>query len=313
MTADIICIIFIFLFSFLACRNNTALVYQDCHFCRQGWNEENIPLESWIEFEHNHLQQGKLIPLGFFLRQNSSAPNCLQQLQQLQVQCIYSINSCTSAVAAPQWEGQGPTSPSYPRFHSLCCGSTGRCRGPERRAARQTCSVCRCCCTERGEETPPHRSGFHLTTSSGHSSQHQNPSGLKKKKIISNQITITFGSLLVRKMQLEEQWPHRRGEDQCCWPLLSSWRTQKPSDLVHSPCQGALCVLDFKQGLLWPTLDCRCWDDYQVLHSYMCLMTACRDTETREWHCKISYDIPSPSAGPELLGLLRCMQRENKL
>lgn len=72
--------------------------------------------------------------------------------------------------------------PSYPGFHSLCCGSTGRCRGPGRRAARQICSVCRCCCTGTGEETPPHRSGFHLTTSSGHSSQHQNPSGQIKKR-----------------------------------------------------------------------------------------------------------------------------------
>lgn len=125
-------------------------------------------------------------------------------------------NSCkcsafTPTTPAPQlWQlpnekDRAPPAPLTQGFTACVCGSTGRCRGPERRAARQTCSVCRCCCTERGEETPPHRSGFHLTTSSGHSSQHQNPSGLKKKKIISNQITITFGSLLVRKMQLEEQ------------------------------------------------------------------------------------------------------------
>lgn len=100
--------------------------------------------------------------------------------QKLQVQCISYTNSCSSA---PQGRDR-PQHPSYPGFHSLCCGSTGRCRGPGRRAARQTCSVCRCCCTGTGEETPPHRSGFHLTTSSGHSSQHQNPSGqIKKKKI----------------------------------------------------------------------------------------------------------------------------------
>lgn len=195
-----------------------------------------------------------------------------------------------------QRRGTGPqSSPSYPGFHSLCCGSTGHCRGPGRRAARQTCSVCRCCCTERAEETLPHRSGFHLTTSSERSSQHQNPSGQKNSNLKKSNHHHCW------QLASEEDgpWEAKTSQEGRGSVLLARSKLMENTETLRSgkqPMPGSSVCSWFQAGVAVACTGLyRCWEDNQVPHSYVCLMT-CHDTETREWHCKISHYIPGALA-----------------
>lgn len=48
---------------------------------------------------------------------------------------------------------------SYQASHSWCYGNTGRCPAPWRRAVRQTCWVCPCCCRGTDVESRRHMTG----------------------------------------------------------------------------------------------------------------------------------------------------------